>query len=380
MNETFITRRATGENVTRAAVVFSSVNANGFSFFKLFEQFSENLHRIYIRDPFDQWYDQGVSEEIPSWDALLRAIDSVLEELDVKQVMTFGSSMGGYASLRVASHINPHICIAISPQTILDNRLPHTPKTPVAEANRDLALYLNGWQPKNAAIFFGAADFVDIYNVFRINWQGADLFPIKGQDHLVAQYLLSKRVLLAIVNDFVLKGTYTPNLRIHGRGISLDRACFDDVQLLMITRIVEGFYRGGDWNVLKYTRALKALNKWADGLHLEAKQLAQMGRLDNARLAAERAFKLAPSSVTISDSWAAICRQAGDTEAAIIGYRRSLGLRSKHYHALCCLGELLFDVGKTKEAIEMLRQAAEVRPRREKAQAIAERLGLKLAE
>ncbi|MGR3607280.1 MAG: tetratricopeptide repeat protein [Sulfitobacter sp.] len=378
MYETFSIRKATGENVSRVAVVFSSVNANGFSFYNLFEQFEENLHRIYIRDPYDQWYDQGVSEEITTWPALVAEIQRGIKNLGVKDVMIFGASMGGYASLKLASQIKAHTCIAISPQTLLDLRLPHTPKKPVAPENSDLRHSLNPWQPNNAAVFLGAADFVDIFNVFRIDWNGADIFPIEGKDHLVAQFLLQRRVMRAMINDFASKGAYTPNLRLKDRKVALDRACFDTVQGIMINRVVEGFYLGAGWDVLAHLRALSALKMWADGLHLEAKILARKGKTEEALKAADKALSLAPSSVTVSDTYAGIYRSAGRLEEAISGYRRSLELRSKHYQALCCLGELLQETGNEKEAAEMLRQAVEVRPRQVKAQAIAETLNIDL--
>ena len=378
MYETFSIRKATGENVSRVAVIFSSVNANGFSFFNLFEQFEANLHRIYIRDPYDQWYDQGVSEEITTWPALVAEIQRGIETLGAKDVMTFGASMGGYASLKLASQIKAHTCIAISPQTLLDHRLPHTPKQPVAPENRDLSYSLDPWQPNNAAIFFGAADFVDIFNVFRIDWKGVDIFPIKGKDHLVAQYLLQRRVMRAMINDFVNKGAYTPNLRLQDRSVPLDRSCFDVVQRLLINRVVEGFYLKAGWDVLAHLRALKALHKWADGLHMEAKILARKGETEDALKSAAKALSLAPSSVTISDTYAGIYRSAGRLEEAIAGYRRSLELRAKHYQALCYLGELLHKTGNHTEAADMLRQAVEVRPRQVKAQTIAETLNIDL--
>jgi tetratricopeptide (TPR) repeat protein len=378
MYETFSVLPAKDASCKRAAVVFSSLNANGFSFYNLFEQFSDNIHRIYLRDPFDQWYDQGISDEVPDWDAVIAKTMEALKELDVKHFMTFGASMGGYAALRFAAQCDADLCIALSPQTLLDRRLPHTPKKEVDIRNRDIKPYLDCWRSKNAAIFFGAADFVDIFNVFRINWQGADLFPIAGQDHLVAQYLLSKRVMSAMVADFVNKGAYSPITRMQGKKVKLDRVCFDEVQRLLINRIVEGFYMDAPWDVLASTRSLKALHAWADGYHIEARMLARKKDYPAAIRAANKAYSLAENSVTISDALAEIHYQAGNLDDAIEGYRRSLGIRSKHYGALCRLGTLLHSKGDVDGALDMLAQAVEIRPRLTRAQSIAKNLNLEL--
>ncbi len=378
IDETLMVKRAGRADTVRVAVVFSSLNANGFSFYNLFEQFGEKLHRIYIRDPHDQWYDRGISDTLTSWADVSQAIQKEIDALGATEVLTFGASMGAYACIRFAREVDAAACIALSPQTLLDRRLPHTPREPVQDANRDLGQMLGSWRPQCTAVFFGAADFVDVYNVLRVGWQGAHLYPVADQDHLVSQFLLSKKVMYALIKDFVEEGLFSGAKRLHSKGISLDRNCFDTVQYQLIARVVEGYYLDAPWDVLACLRALKALNTWADGYHIEARILARMGAFEQAGKAAQRAVRLAPKSVTISDAYADIMAKSGDTEAAIEGYRRSLRLRSKHYGALCRLGELLHRMGETAEAEALLHQAVQIRPRLKRAFSIAERLGIEL--
>jgi hypothetical protein len=378
MEENFLAVKADGRNVSRVAVIFSSVNANGFSYYNLFEAQKSGMHRIYIKDPFDQWYDRGISEEIGTWVALSQTILRAIDQLGATQVLTFGSSMGAYAAVRFAAENDASDCIAISPQTILDLRLPHTPKEPVADANRDLASILNSWTPKNAVVLFGAADFVDIYNVLRIQWRGAELFPIADQDHLVGQFLARQKVLTGLIEDFGRTGKFSTNHWLQRQEIDLDKNCFDPVQFQLICRIVEGYYLNAPTDLMRSLRALDQLKSWADGLNLFARLLARNGELDEAILQSSRAMELAPTSVTLSDAHAEILVKAGRNQDAIQGYRHSLKLRAKHYGALCRLGELLSQVGQKDEAIEMLKVAVEVRPRLFRAQKIAERFELDL--
>lgn len=380
MDETLLAKAANAPNVTRAAVVFSSVNANGFSFFNLFEQYADGLHRIYVRDPYDQWYDQGISDRLTSWPAVSKAIQAKIKKLGATEVLTFGASMGAYAGIRFAREIDACACIAMSPQTILDSRLPHTPRNPVSEVNRDLGQALGSWRPRCTTIFFGAADFVDIYNVLRVSWQGAALCPIAEQDHLVAQFLLSQKVFHGLIEEFVETGRFSTDAQLNANGIMLDLNCFDEVQRLLINRIVEGYYLEAPWDIRASLQALKALHTWADGYHIEAQLLSRSKDFENAARAAHRARKLAPKSVTLSDAYADIMARAGRTEDAIAGYRRSLKLRAKHYGALCRLSELLHNNGEVEEAQTLLNQAIEIRPRLQRAFTIAKRLGLELTE
>jgi tetratricopeptide (TPR) repeat protein len=378
MDETLLAKTADSPDITRVAVVFSSVNANGFSFYNLFEQFSEKLHRIYVRDPHDQWYDQGVSEELTSWPEVADAIRAEIEKLGATEVLTFGASMGAYAGIRFAREVDACACIAMSPQTILDGRLPHTPRDPVDQANHDLGRLLGSWQPRCTSIFFGAADFVDIYNVLRVSWQGAALYPVAEQDHLVAQFLLSKQVFHGLIGEFVETGRFSGEAQLCDKGIALDLNCFDEVQRLLINRIVEGYYLEAPWDVMTCQRALKVLQPWADGYNIEAQMLVREKDFEAAARAVSKARRLAPKSVTLSDAYADVMARAGRIDEAIDGYRRSLKLRSKHYGALCRLSELLHNNGDAEEAETLLRQAIEVRPRLPRAFTIAERLGIEL--
>ena len=378
MDETLLAKAADTADVERVAVVFSSVNANGFSFYNLFEQFSEKLHRIYVRDPHDQWYDRGISEKLTTWPMVSDAIKAEIHKLGTTEVLTFGASMGAYAGIRFAREVDACACIAMSPQTILDGRLPHTPREPVVHANHDLGRLLGSWQPRCTSIFFGAADFVDIYNVLRVSWQGAALYPVAEQDHLVAQFLLSEQVFHGLIAEFAETGRFSAEAQLNARGIALDLNCFDEVQRLLINRIVEGYYLEAPWDVLASLRALKTLHTWADGYNIEAQVLVRTKDFENAARAARKARRLAPKSVTLSDAYADVMARAGHTEEAIEGYRRSLKLRSKHYGALCRLSELLHNSGNAEEAESLLRQAVAVRPRLPRAFTIAERLGIEL--
>ncbi|SFR15637.1 tetratricopeptide repeat protein [Poseidonocella sedimentorum] len=375
MDETFLVKPADKPS-DRVAIAFSSLNANGFSFYNMFEKYSDSLHRIYIRDPYDQWYDRGISETVTDWTGVSQLVQKAVADLGASQSLTFGASMGGYAAIRMAREMDASACLAMSPQTLLDRRLPHTPREPVSDANRDLAMMLGSWRPSNATVFFGAADFVDIYNVLRVPWQGANLLPVADQDHLVSQFLLTKKIMLSLVQSFAETGTVPARARLEMRGVSLDTRCFDTVQSALITRVVEGYYLDAPWDVLTQLNALKALGSWADGYQIEGRIRSKLGEHDAAVAAAKEAVRLAPKSVTISDAFADILDRAGQTDAAISAYRRSLSLRKKHYGALCRLGELLWTSGETDEALDMLRQAVEIRPRLERAFTIASRLGI----
>ncbi len=67
-----------------------------------------NITAVYVLGRANDWY------QFETTAAALDAIRSATR--DAARVMTYGTSMGGYAAVRFASHVGAHIALAISPQ------------------------------------------------------------------------------------------------------------------------------------------------------------------------------------------------------------------------------------------------------------------------
>jgi tetratricopeptide (TPR) repeat protein len=349
------------------AIVFSSVNSNGFSFYKLFEQFAPQLTRIYVRDPMDAWYAQGTGGQFHTRDDLLAGIGDIVAELSPVRTMTFGASMGGYASLAMNVAANIDLCVATSPQTILDTRLPHTPASEVATAYRDLRDPLGAQDNKNTVLYFGAADFVDIYNVARTDWRSATLVPIADRDHLVATHLTKTGVYTDLIAAFC-KGTSQKAVT---HTVDIDNRCMNPQAIALINRIVEAAYLSSGEKIAPLLSALEDLpGNWADGYHLCAKATLAEHDIEGALRYARQAARMAQHSVTISDSLGSMLARAGLMDEAEAAYENSLRLRPKHYGAMCALAELWIGRGEQQRAIDLLQSAIEIRPRLSRAQSL----------
>ncbi|WP_168801314.1 tetratricopeptide repeat protein [Rhizobium rhizophilum] len=344
------------------AVIFSSVNSNGFSYFKLFERFEGAITRIYVRDPSDMWYNNGVSENLNDSDKLFQYLHKTIRELKPSRVMCFGSSMGGYAALRFAMSGHVDLCVSTSPQTILDTRLPHTPKEPVDAGGYDLRQDIEALDHRKFLLFFGAADFVDVFNVLRVHWAGATVYPIANRDHLVAEYLYREGVF-----DHVLKSFIAGESAI-GEAISsvlpaLDNRVFDPPTFEAISRIVESYYLAADWDLAQLAVGLIEKDTWADAEHILSQYYRKKQNFGAAVDMANRAFKSAPASVKMAEALASTLRSAGRLDEAVEAYERCLEIRPKQYSALCALAELLAEKGEKAPSLRLLLKAQEIRPR-----------------
>ncbi|RFZ88821.1 hypothetical protein D0Y60_06590 [Shinella sp. WSJ-2] len=350
------------------AIVFSSVNSNGFSYFKLFEKFPD-IHVLYLRDPADLWYTAGINKKVKNWAQLVSEIAAIQKKLQPTATMTFGSSMGGYAALKLAASLPCDLCVATSPQTILDTRLPHTPANSVRPEDADLKDYIEKNPMHFSVLYFGAADFVDIYNVKRINWINTKIVPVADQDHLVAAYLTRIGAYDRIIKAFS-KGEHLDSVAIDGF-INRDDDCLEGKSVAIINRMVETCYLGGDDAIEVMAKELDTLEgNWADAQHLVSKVLLRNNDPTGATHYAREAARRAPLSITIADTYASTLVAAGRRDEAIEAYRRCLVIRPKHYSALCSLSELLLARGQRTEAVKLLKTAIEIRPRLPRARTI----------
>ncbi len=139
----------------------------------MFEAYSLELSRLYVRDPFDAWFSKGVDNNLDTSDRLFDYLANVIEQCNPSMVMCFGSSMGGYGALRLALRTPVDLCVATSPQTLLDTRLPHTPRGGTALPGYRFAASAGSRNELQHASIFRGGDFVDIYNLTRIHWNNA---------------------------------------------------------------------------------------------------------------------------------------------------------------------------------------------------------------
>lgn len=349
------------------AVVFSSVNALHFSFYKVFE--GAPINRIFVRDPFDCWYQKGVSDQIASVEALAETLRARVRALGSEHVLTFGSSMGGYASLLFGRLLPATTICAIAPQTIIDPRLPHTPGERFDGPNFDLApLLAKGFGDSTVMVFLGSADFVDIYNVARVDWGQAAVYPVAGQDHLCAHHLARAGVFRRLIAQFAQGEPFS----FDG---ALDARCFDPVIAALIAHTVEAFYLDGGADPLRATQAILALEPdWPAPHFMLAQILNARGAQEEALAAAASATRLGPNSILFADFYASLVKSLERWDEAVTAYERCLVLRPKHYAALCALGEMLARAGQRQRAIEYLNQAVAIRPRLNRAQKVLQML------
>ena len=95
------------QNADTLVVNFAGLDANFYTLFKLSKSHS---HIMLFRDKTNNYY----YKKLPK---IIEYIKKFIKDNDIKKVILFGISMGGYASLYCSNFIDNCICIAMNPQT-----------------------------------------------------------------------------------------------------------------------------------------------------------------------------------------------------------------------------------------------------------------------
>ena len=348
-------------------IAFTSVNSNGFSFYKNLEKMP--ISRIYVRDPFDQWFQKGIGNNIRSPEELAQYLGRVLTGLKPKRRLTMGSSMGGYGALLFGHLLRVDAVFAMSPQTIIDPRLPHTPTENFSDRPYfDLAPLLRTKNRHRPAthILFGSDDIVDIWNATRVAVMPGDVqYPVAGRDHLASNLIAGNGDLamalegLAQGNDFTLTA-------------ELDRRCEAPRVKAILDRLTRALYLAEPdlepdvW----VGRLLRLEPDWAVPHDVAAMLATRQGDVVAAERAAGKAAMLAPLSITLQTSHAQLLMRLGREAEAVAAFERCLKIRPKHYAALCALGILRARAGDHARGLAHIDAAIAIRPRLARARSL----------
>lgn len=79
-------------------------------------------HALFLRDPTRCWYCRGLGEGEGghSFEAMVEVLRREVAAIRPSRLVTIGSSMGGYASVRAGLALNAHVAVSFSPQVLLD--------------------------------------------------------------------------------------------------------------------------------------------------------------------------------------------------------------------------------------------------------------------
>jgi len=172
----------------------------------------KNLHRFYVRDSRNRWYQDGVEGLATGIDAAAAAIRNRLEATPFERIMTVGNSMGGYAAILYGILIGADKVVAFAPQSFIGRQMRaehgdrrwHKDLGRILEADMpypDLLPLIAGTPGVKIAIYYCDGDPLDRLHAERLrHLPNVSIHALESSDHNVARTLRQWGMLSNIID------------------------------------------------------------------------------------------------------------------------------------------------------------------------------------
>lgn len=313
------------EGATQVAVIFATVSvaAGRFSFYKNMEK--QQVHRIYVNDPANGWYQSGIPGLGTSVDETIETLKKWKERLGAEEIVTIGSSMGGYGAILYGAKLGCRV-LTFGAETVL--QMPNSrsyknmPKgSPIVY--KDLRPLIASSEA-HITLFTGEADVTDLVAARHIyGLDNVEIITIRGIAHGAPVFLDEK---FGVSNIFKWFLDETPFPVFFERG-----------DLCEIGHAVDLLYQANEHIVSR---------KW-----------------DSAKETLTELLCICPLSDVAHHKIGIALFHLGDTEKAAKHQAKAVEISPHFANAHHHLGIALRKIGKLEEALEAHKKACEIEPK-----------------
>ncbi|AKP00204.1 Tetratricopeptide repeat protein (plasmid) [Marinovum algicola DG 898] len=277
-------------------------------------------HKLYLRVPINDWYQQGVPGLGADPEETYASIRRLIEGTGAEKVYTIGSSMGAYGALLFGHELDASV-LAFSPEIVLDLPFSRSSKMIPGDVTRtvpDLRERLAAAE-RPVFIYTGEMDPVDLYCAAMIRkLSNINIVTFRDDEHTVMRTLFHTERLIPTIRAFVED---QPLPSIMEKGNALNFAAYP-----------RHFYRGWQYFQNKqddiaeeeFQKALKAYPVSARVNFFMARILLRRGEAAKAREHAALAVAMTPNFIEHRFLFAHCLRMTGAMDGAIYCHQKIL--------------------------------------------------------
>ncbi|EDZ61509.1 protein containing putative poly-gamma-glutamate capsule biosynthesis domain [Sulfurimonas gotlandica GD1] len=267
-------------------IIFSGVNANSFTGYKLFSDYKTN--KLFIRDHRKNWYNGFIEKFSKDADDLLSIIKKITDNFIPENITMFGSSMGGYAAILFGLKLDVGYIVAFGPQIMLDSRMPNNPYTMNEIIYDNLYKVLDNYNKSKLTIYFGSEDLGDIYHLsYMNNYENVSLKCIYGAPHDIMYYFNKMNLMKKVLNSHLLEN-YEFKYSIPSYDI------FSNDKIIKLTRegVLQFYNEEYDKALYTLTEIVLAEPSWSAGWAFLGKIQIKLKLYDDALESLEKSFEI----------------------------------------------------------------------------------------
>jgi tetratricopeptide (TPR) repeat protein len=317
-------------------VVFSSFalrdyGSMAFSFRKHFDPNQQIVDLIYIKDKNNQWYNRKLEGFGDSLDENIKLLKKKISAY--QNIVTFGSSMGGYASLLIGDALGADRIISVSPQTFLEAPFPRFKCKQHSGDYKDLRkLHFDG--NKHVDIFLGENCLFDIYQILNyINVPNVSIHLLAKSSHHAIENWVQDGTLTNFVNQICQDSLdqFIQSMDQISHNSIIKDALTDKSFQCTLSESVETYYKK------KYGRSIECLMSllrdlptWYAARSLLGQAYLRNGNKDLAAAEFSLIFSQDENVDEYLHDYAKLLAENGDSEGALDVAKRGLAINKTH--------------------------------------------------
>lgn len=192
---------------SKLVIFFAAINMkeNQFNFWQLGREIDENV--IFVNDPSNQWYLNGIPSLGVSLDQTILCLKKWINHLDVKEVYTIGTSMGGHAAIHYGIELGANI-LSFPAEIILGE--PYSRSIQNLEpgiVKKDFLLEKIANFDRTIHMIIGESSPEDLLNAGYIRGlENVKVYSLLGTDHYVPSVISRSSKLYTLLMSFVSTG------------------------------------------------------------------------------------------------------------------------------------------------------------------------------
>lgn len=168
-----------------ALISFSAMGTGrgSFDFFRVLDPLPQ-YSKLLVRDPSSCWYNNGLPGVGRPLDLIADRIERELLQLGAREVIAIGYSMGAYAAILYGCLIGASRIVALSPQTLLDPILRHSPPPGIELQAPDLVPVVRSAPDVEIELVAAWDDLLDVFHAHRLaHLPWVRLLAMPGRTH-----------------------------------------------------------------------------------------------------------------------------------------------------------------------------------------------------
>ena len=339
----------------KLVIFFSAINMkeNQFNFWQLGREINENV--IFVNDPSNQWYLNGIPSLGKSLDQTVLRLKEWITHLNADEVYTVGTSMGGHAAIHYGIELNANI-LSFPAEIILGEPYSRSIQHLKSDiVKKDFLLEKIANFDKNIHMIVGESTPKDLINAGYIkSFENVKVYSLLGADHYVPSVISRSSKLYTLLMGFVSTGIVEEALFSNLGNFSL----YDDELFADLAEAHQNFKSANFEKAIFYSkRILATFPAFESALYMVGDSYLQKEEYQLAMSYLSRAIIVAPNNADYLFKYSHALRMLGDKNTSLHVLDILIQKFPNYTRAYYARGNMQIEEGNALKALESFKLA-----------------------